>query len=85
VAQSADRDALRALHDDWLLANSANARGSPRPNATQSVAIILSMPPGTPADHVKAAAHTWARETFGGKYDYLMARHDDTKRIRMYM
>jgi type IV secretion system T-DNA border endonuclease VirD2 len=81
----ADRDALRALHDDWLLANCANARGSPRPNATQSVAVILSMPPGTPADRVEAAARTWARETFGGKYDYLMARHDDTKHPHVHV
>jgi type IV secretion system T-DNA border endonuclease VirD2 len=81
----ADREALRALHDDWLLANSANARGSPTPNATQSVAIILSMPPGTPPDRVEAAARTWARETFGGKYDYLMARHDDTKHPHIHV
>jgi type IV secretion system T-DNA border endonuclease VirD2 len=81
----ADRDALRALHDDWLLANCANARGSPRPNATQSVAVILSMPPGTPADRVEAAARTWARERFGGKYDYLMARHDDTKHPHVHV
>lgn len=73
-----DRAALRALHEDWMLANAADARGKSGPNATQSVAIILSMPPGSPPDRVEAAARTWAKETFGGKYDYLMARHDDT-------
>jgi type IV secretion system T-DNA border endonuclease VirD2 len=73
-----DRAGLRALHDDWLLANAADQRGKVSPNATQSVAIILSMPPGTPPDRVEDAARTWARETLGGKYDWLMARHDDT-------
>lgn len=61
-----------------MLANAAEARGKAGPNATQSVAVILSMPPGSPPDRVEAAARTWAKETFGGKYDYLMARHDDT-------
>ncbi len=73
-----DRASLRALHDDWMLANAAEARGRTNPNAAQSVGFILSMPPGSPPDRVEAAARTWARETFGGKYDYLMARHDDT-------
>lgn len=73
-----DRASLRALHDDWLLANTAEQRGRPSPNATQSVSLILSMPPSTPPDRVEAAARTWARDTLGGKYDYLMARHDDT-------
>lgn len=73
-----DRAGLRALHDDWLLANAAEARGRKSPNATQSIAIILSMPPGTPPDRVEAAARTWARDTFDGTHDWLMARHDDT-------
>lgn len=73
-----DRDGLRALHDDWLLANAAQSRSRSGANATQSVSVILSMQPGTPPDRVEAAARTWARETFGDKYDWLMARHDDT-------
>jgi type IV secretion system T-DNA border endonuclease VirD2 len=74
----ADRAALRALHDNWLLANTLESRGESNPNAAQSVGLILSMPPGTPADRVEAAARTWARETFADRYDWLMARHDDT-------
>lgn len=73
-----DRTKLRAVHDDWLLANAAQSRGRGGANAAQSVSIILSMQPGTPPDKVEAAARTWARETFGGKYDWIMARHDDT-------
>lgn len=72
------RAELRALHDDWMLTNAAEARGRTGPDATQSVGLILSMPPGTPADRVEAAARSWARDTFAGTHDWLMARHDDT-------
>jgi type IV secretion system T-DNA border endonuclease VirD2 len=74
----ADRASLRALHDDWLLANAAESRAKNAPNATQSVSLMLSMPPGTPPDRVEIAARTWARETLGSKHDWIMARHDDT-------
>lgn len=79
-----DRAALRALHDDWLLANAAEARARTQvPDAAQSVGLILSMPPGTPPDRVEMAARAWARETFAdgtganGGHDWLMVRHDD--------
>ncbi|KND61502.1 IncQ plasmid conjugative transfer DNA nicking endonuclease TraR [Candidatus Burkholderia verschuerenii] len=81
-----DMTRLLALHDDWLLlANAAESRGRSTPNATQSVAIILSMPPGTPPDQVEAAARTWARETFVGKHDWIMARHDDTRHPHVHV
>lgn len=73
-----NRHALRALTDDWLLANAVEARGRPLPNAAQSVSVILSMPPGSLADRVESAARTWARDTFGTSHDWLMVRHDDT-------
>nr|WP_281418490.1 relaxase/mobilization nuclease domain-containing protein [Azospirillum soli] len=72
-----DRARLLALHDDWLLANAAEGRGKTGPNTAQSVAITLSMPPGTPSDRVEAAVRHWARETFAGAHDWIMARHDD--------
>jgi type IV secretory pathway VirD2 relaxase len=80
-----DRARLRDLHDDWLLANAAEARGRPSPTAAQSVALILSMPPGTPPDRVEAAARTWARETLDGKHDWIMARHDDTRHPHVHV
>lgn len=73
-----NRHALRALTDDWLLANAVEARGRPLPDAAQSVSVILSMPPGSPPDRVEFAARTWARDTFGTRHDWLMVRHDDT-------
>lgn len=75
--QFQDRKRLRELHDEWLLANAAEARGRNNPQAAQSVGIILSMPAGAPRDRVHDAARTWARETFAGKHDWIMVRHDD--------
>jgi type IV secretion system T-DNA border endonuclease VirD2 len=75
-----DRAALRALHDDWLMANALMERDRGvrvGPEKAQSVGIILSMPAGAPPDRVQDAARAWARETFGGRHDWLMVRHDD--------
>ena len=72
-----DRARLRELHDEWLLANAAEARGRNTPQAAQSIGIILSMPPGAPRDRVHDAARTWARDTFTDKHDWIMVRHDD--------
>ena len=80
-----DRASLRRLHDDWMLANLAQQRGHSGPNAAQSVAFILSMPPGTSADRVEAAARAWARETFRDSHDWLMARHDDTSHPHVHV
>ncbi len=72
------RHALRALTDDCLLADAVEARGRPLPDAAHSVSVILSMPPGAPADRVESAARTWARVKFGTRHEWLMVRHDDT-------
>jgi type IV secretory pathway VirD2 relaxase len=74
--QITDRDRLRTLHDDWVGLNATQQVARPSPNAAQSVSIVLSMSPQTPADKVEQAARVWARETLGGKYDYVMVRHD---------
>jgi type IV secretion system T-DNA border endonuclease VirD2 len=75
-----DRAALRALHDDWLMANALMERDRGvrvGPEKAQSVGIILSMPAGAPPDRVQDAARAWARATFSDRHDWLMVRHDD--------
>ncbi|WP_169054775.1 relaxase/mobilization nuclease domain-containing protein [Azospirillum sp. TSA2s] len=69
---------LEALREEWLLANAAAARNPTDSAAAQSVAFILSMPPGTPPGPVEDAGRAWARSTFAGRHDWLMVRHDDT-------
>ena len=80
-----ERARLLALHDDWLLANAADGRGRDAANATQSVALTLSMPPGTPPDRVEAAARRWAQDSFAGTHDWVMVRHDDTEHPHVHI
>lgn len=67
---------LRELNDAWLVKNALDERARPKAGAAQSVSIILSMAPETPADKVEEAAHRWVRQILHGKYDYVMVRHD---------
>lgn len=76
---------LLALHDDWLLANAVEGRGRDAANAAQSVAVTLSMPPGTPPDRVEAAARRWAHNSFAGTHDWVMVRHDDTEHPHVHI
>lgn len=49
-----------------------------RRNTRDTINLILSMPPGTDRKAVSEAAREFARETFGGRNDYLIAIHEDT-------
>jgi hypothetical protein len=51
-----NRHTLRALTDDWLLANAVEAPGRPLTVVAQAVSVILSMPPGSSANRVETAA-----------------------------
>jgi len=70
------RARLRELNDAWQAKNALDERARPKENAAQSVSIILSMAPETPADKMEEAAHGWVRQILHGKYDYVMVRHD---------
>jgi hypothetical protein len=80
-----ERARLLALQDDWLLANAVDSRGRDAANAAQSVALTLSMPPGTPPDRVEAAAWRWAHDTFAGTHDWVLVRHDDTEHPHVHI
>lgn len=67
--------AINDLHQQWLWDNAAFAN---RPNwPTQSVAVVLSMPQGTPMPVVQAAVRAWAAEHVAPHTDFLMAPHID--------
>lgn len=68
---------LRALTDDWLLANAVEARGRPLTVIAHAVSVILSMPPGSSANRVETAAHNLAKDTLETRHDWLMVRDDD--------
>lgn len=77
-----DRDAGEQLVEDWDLDLESDRRGvglaSMRQFAPRLVhKILLSMPPGTPAQGVLKAARNFAREEFGSKHRYALALHTD--------
>lgn len=69
------KEAINALRDEWLEANAVYAR-SPQ-GRSQSVAVVLSMPTGTPIEAVERAAHAWAREHFSPMSEWAAATHTD--------
>jgi len=77
------RDAAREITDDWLL-ELCRGRYKPRPAQGQKDTraklvhnIVLSMPAGTPAEKVLAAARVFARENFALQHRYAMVLHTD--------
>lgn len=79
------------LLDDWNLDLEEYRRGSrlgPRKNQKPSKLahkILLSMPPGTPADKVLAAVKNFAREEFALKHRYAMVLHTDEPHPHVHM
>lgn len=47
--------------------------------------VVLSMPAGTPADGLRRAARTFARETLGAKHRYAMVLHTDEPHPHVHM
>lgn len=64
---------VRELGADWA-AEDIRARR----DASLSLSVVLSMPPGTSHVGVRDAARTFAAETFGERFDYAFALHTDS-------
>ena len=65
-------DAVRELGADWAAEDLKR-----RSDASMSVSIVLSMPPGTDYIRMRDAARAFARDTFGETHDYVFALHTD--------
>ncbi|WP_372784807.1 relaxase/mobilization nuclease domain-containing protein [Phenylobacterium sp.] len=70
------RDDVRALALDWSAAAMSDPRW--RANSPVSLSIVLSMPAATDAVAMRDAARSFARETFGERFDYAFVLHTDT-------
>ena len=68
------KDGVKSLAEDWW-ADAQRGRGM---RARDTINLVLSMPPGIDRKAVAEAAGAFARDAFGGRYDYLMAVHEDT-------
>ena len=65
---------IKELQSDWRVAGSFIPESSARKEAFN---IVLSMPSGTPAEHVLNSAREFAKEHFTG-HKYVFVLHDDT-------
>jgi type IV secretory pathway VirD2 relaxase len=69
------REEVRDLAAHW--GGMAVTDGRRRKNTPFSLSIVLSMPEGHDPVLVQDAARAFAREAFGGRFDYVFALHTD--------
>lgn len=83
------RDAVRELANTWWSQRDVVPAGLPagsrRRDSVESVNFMLSMPKGTDRDKFGEAAAAFADETFGGKFEYLIADHRDTDHTHVHL
>ncbi|MBJ6123609.1 relaxase/mobilization nuclease domain-containing protein [Sphingomonas mollis] len=72
--------AMIALGEEWD-SDADSARGQ----RVAAVALVFSMPEGTPPSVVKDAARAVAQQTFGEIHDFVMALHVDTGRPHVHL
>lgn len=65
---------LRELRDRWARTNAAYGVSQA---PTQTLGVVLSMPPGTPLTAVVDAARTWAQEHLSPRTEWFMVPHAD--------
>jgi type IV secretory pathway VirD2 relaxase len=70
----AGRDAIKAFFKDWAPDLDDVPR---RKNQRDIMRMVLSMPEDTPETAVLDAARAFARKTFGGNHEYVLALHTD--------
>lgn len=79
----AGRGEVMALARDWAQVQLSDSRR--RANSPFSVGLILSMPAGTDEVRLRDAARAFAQETFGDRFDYLLALHTDTAHPHVHL
>ncbi len=80
------KSATAGLYADWMQNHDedrANALATDRTRITTS--IVFSMPGNTNASAVKDAVRALAAREFGGRHDYVMAQHTDTKHPHVHL
>lgn len=72
------------LAEQWSADNVGLGGPGEARKGSQSVSMVLSMPPGTNAELVRSAARAFAAERFNG-YDYAFALHIDTDHPHVHL
>ena len=71
---------VRELGADWAAEDIQTRR-----DASLSLSVVLSMPPGTSHIGVRDAARAFAAETFGERFDYAFALHTDADHPHVHL
>lgn len=80
------KEATAGLYRDWMRYHDqdrANGKATDRTRITTS--IVFSMPGNTNATAVQDAVRVLAQQEFGGRHDYAMALHTDTKHPHVHL
>jgi type IV secretory pathway VirD2 relaxase len=72
---------VRSVAEDWWSDDHKGRAGRRR----DTVNLILSMPVGTDRGAVADAARAFARSEFAGRFDYLLAVHEDTDHPHVHL
>ena len=79
----AGRQGLRDLQERWT--DDVTLDDRRRANATLSINMILSMPPGTDPIKVRDAVRAFATDTFEGRHDYVFVMHQDDEHPHVHL
>lgn len=77
------RDAVKALAADWMAEVEADPRR--RKDASVSLSIVLSMPPGTDPFRMHDASRAFAARTFGETHPYVFAFHTNERHPHVHL
>lgn len=77
------RDEVKALATDWMAEVEADPRR--RKDASVSLSIVLSMPPGTDPFRMHDASRAFAARTFGETHPYVFAFHTDERHPHVHL
>lgn len=77
------RHAVKALATDWMAEVEADPRR--RKDASVSLSILLSMPPGTDPFRMHDASRAFAARTFGETHPYVFAFHTDERHPHVHL
>ncbi|MBJ7483491.1 relaxase/mobilization nuclease domain-containing protein [Brevundimonas sp.] len=77
------RETVRSLAADWMAELEADPRR--RKDASVSLSIVLSMPPGTDPFRMHDASRAFATRTFGETHPYVFAFHTDERHPHVHL
>lgn len=80
------KDAASGFTAEWLLKHDeARTNGFATDRTRITTSMVMSMPAKVNAEAVKDSVRSLAEEEFGGRHDYVMALHTDTKHPHVHL